>query len=150
MSKHILAAISSLPQLHGSVRHTAQRLAYYADNTGRVQKAHTYLANDMHISERTVYRHVARLQALGVIAIQGLRLSATRCAINVYTFLLGIPPLHKRAPDTMTSNQAEREKTSSRARKNPRQEADRWWYELYTATHGLGWGATGPPLDTPV
>lgn len=61
MSRHILAAISHLPQLKGSLRHTAQRLAYYADGTGHVAKSFSYLAADLHVSLSTTKRHIPKL-----------------------------------------------------------------------------------------
>jgi hypothetical protein len=135
MSKAILAAISHLPQLRSSLRTTAQRLAYYADSSGRCAKAHTYLAKDMHISERTVYRHIARLEALGILVVQRLRRSTTRCAINVYTFLVGV---HKRAPDRVAGNQAKREKIFAREEEKPTlNEAGARWLAMYRRFYPL-------------
>jgi DNA-binding transcriptional ArsR family regulator len=115
MSAHILAAISHLPQLRGSLRHTAQRLAYFADGTAKARKSFSFLAKDMHVSERTVKRHVARLQAMGVIIKDTVRLTVMRYATNVYTFIMGVDHLHKRTGDRVLPEGAKREK-SSRAR----------------------------------
>lgn len=145
MSAHILAAISHLPQLHGSLRTTAQRLAYYADGAGRVQKAYSFLANDMHVSVRTVMRHVARLEAMAVIGKRVLRCSASRCAVNLYTFLLGVDPLHKRSRDTVTSEVAKKEKSSTRAGEKPTlTEAGARWYATYRRAFGLEEAPSGP------
>lgn len=115
MSASILSAISHLPQLRGSLRHTAQRLAYFADGTGKARKSYSFLAKDMHVSERTVKRHVARLQAMCIITKDTLRLTLTRYATNVYTFIIGVDHLHKRTGDRVLPEEAKREK-SSRAR----------------------------------
>ena len=129
MSATILSAISHLPQLRGSLRHTAQRLAYFADGTGKVRKSYSFLAKDMHVSERTVKRHVARLQAMLVITKDTTRLTLQRYATNVYTFLFGIDHLHKRTGDRLLREEAKREK-SSRAR------------EESPTTNGLAWLCT--------
>lgn len=115
MSASILAAISQLPQLRGSLRHTAQRLAYFADGTGKARKSFSFLARDMHVSERTVKRHIARLHAMCVITKDTVRLTVMRYATNVYTFVLGVDHLHKRTGDRVLPEAAKKEK-SSRAR----------------------------------
>jgi hypothetical protein len=121
MSKAILAAISHLPQLRGSLRTTAQCLAYYADGTGRVQKAFSYLAKAMHVSLSTAKRHIPRLLELGIIEKTTTRLSRWRCGINSYQFVewvLALVP--KRADGSRThQEQAKREKSSARAGEKP-------------------------------
>ena len=125
MSAVILASISHLPQLRGSLRHTAQRLAYFADGTGKARKSFSFLARDMHVSERTVKRHVARLQAMCVITKDTMRLTLTRYATNVYTFVMGVDHLHKRTGDRVLPEETQREK-SSRAREEVSAKGAAW------------------------
>ena len=148
MSRHILAAISHLPQLKGSLRHTAQRLAYYADGTGHVAKSFSYLAADLHVSLSTTKRHIPKLIEQGIIEKTTTRISRWRCGINSYQFAKWVLALLPKRADSgsMSQKQAEREKPSSRAReKPPRTPEERWWYATYAATHGLGYGGTRSP-----
>ena len=120
MSAAILSYISHLPQLRGSLRHTAQRLAYFAGINGRVEKSYSFLAEDLHISESTVIRHVRKLcsEKFKIIEKQVRWLTSKQCAINVYTFLVGVPlDLHKRDPGRLPEKQARQEgKSFTRAR----------------------------------
>jgi hypothetical protein len=117
MSAIILAAISHLPQLRGSLRHTAQRLAYFAGINGRVQKSYSFLAEDLHVSESTTMRHIAKLCAKHIIEKEVRWLASKQCAINVYTFLIGVPlGLHKCDPSRLPEEQAQQEKKNLRVR----------------------------------
>jgi len=147
MSATIVAVISHLTQLRGSLRHTAQRLGYYADETGRIEKSFSALAADLHVSVSTPKRHIPRLIEAGILKKDPpRRLSPTRYAVNIYRFTDWVMKLvHKRSSSKVRQPNQQREKTSSRARENPRPEAERWWYDLYAATHGLGYGGMRSP-----
>jgi len=116
MSAHILAAINDLPQLSGTLRHQAQRLALFANNAGTLQRSYASLANDRHVHISTAKRLIARLLEVGIIEKTVLRLSRTRCAQNVYRFakwVLDLVP--KCSSSRMRQPEKEREK-SPRAR----------------------------------
>ena len=121
MSASILASISRLPQLHGSLRDSALRLAYHADVTGKVERAYAWLAKDRHISVSTAMRHIARLIAMGIIAKRVMRLTFSRCAPNIYTFLVGTRPLHKRSRSSLQEVVAEQERKRSEEVQKSRQ-----------------------------
>jgi hypothetical protein len=127
MSAAILSAISHLPQLRGSLRHTAQRLAYFAGINGRVQKSYSFLATDLHVSESTPLRHIARLCAEGIISKEVRWLASKQCAINVYTFLVGVPlDLHKCDPGRLPVEQAKREKSPHARKEKPTNDGLAW------------------------
>ena len=122
MSAHILSAISHLPQLRGSLRHTAQRLGYFANIRGTVsERSHSYLAADLHVSARTIMRHVARLQELALLTKHTLWLASKQCAINVYQFSLeALGILHICDPDKVSGKQAQQERKRSAQGMPPR------------------------------
>lgn len=98
MSRDILAVISHLPQLRGSVRSSAQRFAFWANPQGLCQKSYTFLAQDRHIHRATAMRHVTALVEAGILTKTVRRLRYNRCAINVYTFTAWVMALvHERA-----------------------------------------------------
>jgi hypothetical protein len=112
----ILSAVSHLPQLTGTLRHAAQRLAYFADSTGTLQRSYAALANDRHVHISTAKRLIARLIDAKIIEKTVVRLSRTRCARNVYRFTSQVMTLvHKRASSKsrQPNNKGE---NSSRAR----------------------------------
>lgn len=121
MSAIILASISRLPQLRGSLRDSALRLAFHADGTGKVERAYAWLAKDRHISISTAMRHIARLITMGIIAKRVMRLTFSRCAPNIYTFLVGTPILHKRSRSSLQEVVAEQERKRSEEVQKSRQ-----------------------------
>jgi DNA-binding Lrp family transcriptional regulator len=92
LSAPIITAIRSLPQLKGSLKLTALELAHLASRSGVARVAYWVLAKKTGQSVRTMIRHVHRLVELGVITKQVMRLTLTRCAVNQYRFLVGVPP----------------------------------------------------------
>jgi DNA-binding Lrp family transcriptional regulator len=124
MSAAIVAAISHLPQLTNALYSTASRLAYFADRQGRVtEKSYEVLARDLHTTPRTMMRRIAQLEALHILRKHVQWLSPTRCAINVYTFLIGVePPLHKCSSDRSSQTKAQQEREKETWREKMRRE----------------------------
>ena len=114
MSRHILAVVSHLPQLRGSVRSSAQRFAFWANPQGLCQKSYTFLAQDRHIHRATAMRHVTALVEAGILTKTVRRLRYNRCAINAYTFTAWVMALvHERAASSRPyPEQPSREKKS--------------------------------------
>lgn len=123
MSASILAAISRLPQLTGTLRHAAQRLAYFADGTGTLQRSYDYLAQDRHVHISTAKRLIARLIDAKIIEKQVVRLSPTRCARNVYRFTKWVMALvPKRSSSRMRQDQAPQEREKDAWREQQRRD----------------------------
>jgi DNA-binding Lrp family transcriptional regulator len=144
MSRHILPIISHLPQLRSSLRTTAQCLAYYADDTGRVTKAFSAIAACLHVSLSTAKRHIPKLVEKGIIEKHTRRLAHNRCATNVYRFTSWVMALLPKRADggSMHQKDTKREKifvhAPAKMPRPPLSEAEREWNRRYEATNGLG------------
>ena len=108
MSKAIVAAIRQHPQLKGSLKLTAQELVHRASSSGFVRVSYGYLADKTGLTIRTMITHVHLLEGLGILRKQKVWISATRCAVNLYTLL--IRPLHKCASEKISSKLPEAQK----------------------------------------
>jgi len=113
MSAHILAAIRQHPQLKGSLKLTAQEIAHRASSSGFVRISYGYLASKTGLHIRTMIRHVAALEVLGILRKQTMWISARRCAVNLYTLL--VRPLHKCASDKVSSKLPQREREEEKS-----------------------------------
>lgn len=89
LSRTIINAVRSLPQLHGSLFQAAKELAARADGmTGEVEMSYKMLGYKCHQSRRTALRHIAALLDLGIIVRQRFWGPNNLWGINKYTFVI--------------------------------------------------------------
>lgn len=89
MSKAIIAAVRTLPQLKGSLLLTAIELAHMADGyDGTARVSYSFLARKTRLHQNTMIQHIKKLLALKIIRCQRFQRYGRHWLTNRYIFLI--------------------------------------------------------------
>ena len=103
MATNILTAIRRASQLRGNLKFTALEIGHRMNRSGYVTMAHQMMAWKTGSSLRTMYRHVAKLCAMGIFAKTVYR-TAHGYGWNLYKCLLPLPAFYRATPATTDSD----------------------------------------------